>query len=63
MFQQPIKFVQIIENDINPFVDAWEEEKQFPAHNVFKTLGNAGFLGVNKPTGKLQLVKVSCDIV
>uniref|UniRef100_H2XS64 Uncharacterized protein n=1 Tax=Ciona intestinalis TaxID=7719 RepID=H2XS64_CIOIN len=23
---------KIIENDINPFVDAWEEEQMFPAH-------------------------------
>ncbi|XP_078492653.1 putative acyl-CoA dehydrogenase 6 [Ciona intestinalis] len=41
---------KIIENDINPFVDAWEEEQIFPAHTVFKTLGSAGFLGVSKPT-------------
>lgn len=40
---------KIIEKDINPYVDAWEEEGAFPAHEVFKNLGNAGFLGVNKP--------------
>ncbi|XP_039270199.2 putative acyl-CoA dehydrogenase 6 [Styela clava] len=40
---------KIIDKDINPFVDAWEEKKEFPAHTVFKILGNAGFLGVNKP--------------
>jgi len=48
----PESSFQIIANDINPFVDAWEEEKKFPAHTVFKALGNAGFLGVNKPSGK-----------
>jgi len=42
---------QIIEKDINPYVDQWEAEGQFPAHVVFKKLGDAGFLGVNKPTG------------
>ncbi|XP_053122049.1 probable acyl-CoA dehydrogenase 6 [Hemicordylus capensis] len=41
---------KIIVKEINPFVDKWEEEGQFPAHQVFKLLGKAGFLGVNKPT-------------
>ncbi|XP_073190023.1 probable acyl-CoA dehydrogenase 6 isoform X2 [Lepidochelys kempii] len=45
---------QIIDKEINPFVDKWEEEGQFPAHKVFKILGQAGFLGVNKPTGRLR---------
>eukprot|EP00062_Callorhinchus_milii_P022905 gi/632981181/ref/XP_007907449.1/ PREDICTED: probable acyl-CoA dehydrogenase 6 [Callorhinchus milii] len=40
---------QIIEKEINPFVDKWEEEGIFPAHRIFKILGQAGFLGVNKP--------------
>uniref|UniRef100_W5MXZ3 Zgc:85777 n=1 Tax=Lepisosteus oculatus TaxID=7918 RepID=W5MXZ3_LEPOC len=42
---------KIIDKEINPFVDEWEEAGQFPAHRVFKILGSAGFLGVNKPTG------------
>ncbi|KAG9470162.1 hypothetical protein GDO78_018727, partial [Eleutherodactylus coqui] len=40
---------KIIEIEINPFVDQWEKEEQFPAHHVFKILGQAGMLGVNKP--------------
>ncbi|KAK7485051.1 hypothetical protein BaRGS_00023690 [Batillaria attramentaria] len=40
---------KIIEQEINPFVDEWEEEGFFPAHQVFKKLGDAGFLGVTKP--------------
>lgn len=40
---------KIIETEINPYVDQWEEEGSFPAHKVFKILGDAGFLGVNKP--------------
>ncbi|KAM9288158.1 putative acyl-CoA dehydrogenase 6 [Cariama cristata] len=40
---------KIIDKQINPFVDKWEEEGQFPAHKIFKTLGQAGFLGVDKP--------------
>lgn len=40
---------KIIEKDINPHVEQWEAEGQFPAHDVFKKLGDAGFLGVTKP--------------
>ncbi|XP_021964577.1 probable acyl-CoA dehydrogenase 6 [Folsomia candida] len=39
---------KIIENDINPFVDEWEKQEIFPAHQVFKKLGNAGLLGIDK---------------
>jgi citronellyl-CoA dehydrogenase len=39
----------IIDNDINPHVDEWEEARRFPAHEVFKKLGDAGFLGLTKP--------------
>jgi citronellyl-CoA dehydrogenase len=40
----------IIDRDINPHVDAWEEAGIFPAHEVFKKLGDAGLLGISKPT-------------
>ncbi|NP_001090479.1 acyl-CoA dehydrogenase (3J649) L homeolog [Xenopus laevis] len=40
---------KIIDTEINPYVNQWEEAGQFPAHKVFKILGNAGLLGVNKP--------------
>ncbi|XP_041664282.1 probable acyl-CoA dehydrogenase 6 [Cheilinus undulatus] len=40
---------KIIDQEINPHVDQWEAEGKFPAHKVFKILGSAGFLGVNKP--------------
>lgn len=43
--------VQLIDTEINPHVDRWEAEGQFPAHEVFKKLGQAGFLGVTKPEG------------
>ncbi|MBV8186723.1 MAG: acyl-CoA dehydrogenase family protein, partial [Alphaproteobacteria bacterium] len=39
----------IIDKDINPHVDAWEDAGIFPAHEVFKKLGAAGLLGINKP--------------
>jgi citronellyl-CoA dehydrogenase len=40
---------KFIEAEINPHVDAWEEAGIFPAHELFKKMGNMGFLGVNKP--------------
>ncbi|CAB1320526.1 unnamed protein product, partial [Coregonus sp. 'balchen'] len=47
----------IINQDINPYVDQWEAEGIFPAHKVFKLLGNAGFLGVNKPVEELGNIR------
>jgi citronellyl-CoA dehydrogenase len=41
---------RFIAAEINPHVDAWEEAGIFPAHELFKKLGNLGFLGLNKPT-------------
>ncbi len=40
---------QLITKEIEPHLDEWEEAEIFPAHDVFKKLGSAGFLGVNKP--------------
>jgi citronellyl-CoA dehydrogenase len=39
----------LIERDINPHMDEWDRAGIFPAHDVFKKLGNAGLLGVDKP--------------
>ncbi len=41
---------KFIETEINPHIDEWEEAEIFPAHQVFKGLGDLGLLGVNKPT-------------
>ena len=40
---------KIIEKDINPYVDQWEKENMYPAHQVMKKLGDAGILGVSHP--------------
>ena len=40
---------QFIKNEINPFVDEWERAGIFPAHDVFKKLGDLGLLGLSKP--------------
>lgn len=39
-----------IDREINPHVDEWEEAGIFPAHDLFKKMGDAGFLGINMPT-------------
>lgn len=37
---------KFVETELNPHVDAWEEAEQFPAHEVFKKLGDLGLLGI-----------------
>lgn len=37
---------RFVETEINPNVDAWEAAEQFPAHEVFKKLGDLGLLGI-----------------
>jgi len=39
-----------IDTEINPYVDEWEEAGIFPAHELFKKMGDQGYLGINKPT-------------
>lgn len=38
-----------IEREINPFVDQWEADGKFPAHELYKKLGNEGLLGLTYP--------------
>ena len=40
---------KFIASEINPHVDEWEAAGAFPAHEVFRKLGDLGFLGLNKP--------------
>ncbi len=40
---------RFVETEINPFADAWEEQGAFPAHELFRKAGKAGFLGISKP--------------
>ena len=40
---------KFIDTEINPHVEEWEEAEIFPAHEVFKGLGDLGLLGVTKP--------------
>lgn len=41
--------VKFCDKEINPFVADWEAMGQFPAHEVFKKLGNLGLLGLKYP--------------
>jgi citronellyl-CoA dehydrogenase len=40
---------KFIDDEINPYVNEWEKEEIFPAHEVFKKMGGKGFLGITKP--------------
>jgi citronellyl-CoA dehydrogenase len=40
---------RFIASEVNPHVDAWEEAGRFPAHELFKKMGDLGLLGLNKP--------------
>lgn len=40
---------RFIREEINPHVEEWEEAEIFPAHQVFKRLGQLGLLGLTKP--------------
>jgi citronellyl-CoA dehydrogenase len=40
---------RFVEQELNPHVDAWEEAGMFPAHEVFRRLGELGLLGLTKP--------------
>ena len=41
--------LKFVETEINPFANEWEENEIFPAGELFKKLGNQGFLGITKP--------------
>ena len=40
---------KLIQSEINPYCDQWEEEGIFPAREVFKKMGDLGLLGIAKP--------------
>jgi citronellyl-CoA dehydrogenase len=40
---------RFIDEEINPHVDEWEAAEIFPAHELFKKLGDLGLLGLTKP--------------
>jgi citronellyl-CoA dehydrogenase len=40
---------KFVETEINPFVEVWEAARIFPAHQLFKKLGDLGLLGLTYP--------------
>ena len=46
-FRQMVR--RFVETEINPYVEAWEEQRIFPAHELFKKMGNLGLLGLSYP--------------
>ncbi|HRI17252.1 MAG TPA: acyl-CoA dehydrogenase family protein [Burkholderiaceae bacterium] len=40
---------KFVAKEINPYVAEWEAAQQFPAHEVFKKLGDLGLLGIKYP--------------
>ncbi len=40
---------KFVASEIDPHMDDWEEEGIFPAHDLFKKMGEKGFLGITKP--------------
>lgn len=40
---------RIIAEHLDPYLDQWEAEQTFPAHQVMKAFGSAGLLGIGKP--------------
>ncbi len=47
MFRQTVR--RFVEEEINPYVDEWEAAEIFPAHALFKKMGDLGFLGLTYP--------------
>ena len=44
MFRATVR--NVVENEINPFIDEWERDGIFPAHELFAKFGKLGLLGL-----------------
>jgi citronellyl-CoA dehydrogenase len=47
MFRKTVR--NFVQKEINPHIDAWEEAEAAPLHDLFKKMGDLGFLGLNYP--------------
>ena len=41
---------EFVDKEINPFMDEWEEKGAAPLHDLFKKMGDLGFLGIRYDT-------------
>jgi citronellyl-CoA dehydrogenase len=48
MFRKSVR--AFVDKEIRPYVDEWENAEIAPLHDLFKKMGNLGFLGLNYPT-------------
>lgn len=51
-FAMQNSLAKLIKEKINPNVAQWEKSGRYPAHFVFKMLGQLGVFAVNKPVGE-----------
>ena len=47
LFRETVR--RFVDQEINPYVDEWEEAEIFPAHDLFKKAGDLGLLGLSYP--------------
>ncbi|MEX2113728.1 MAG: acyl-CoA dehydrogenase family protein [Pirellulales bacterium] len=47
LFRESVR--RFIDQQINPYVDEWEQARMFPAHELFKKAGDLGLLGLSYP--------------
>lgn len=47
MFRKAVR--KFVENELTPHVEEWEEAEIAPLHEIFKKMGDLGFLGLNYP--------------
>ncbi len=47
LFRQSLR--KFVDREINPHVESWEAAEIFPAHKLFKKLGDQGYLGLAYP--------------
>ncbi len=47
MFRQAVR--RFVDQEINPHVEEWEDERNFPGRELFPKMGALGFLGVSYP--------------
>lgn len=40
---------KFVDTEINPYVEKWEEERIFPAHDLLKKMGDLGLIGLTYP--------------
>ncbi|MDX1416878.1 MAG: acyl-CoA dehydrogenase family protein [Candidatus Promineifilaceae bacterium] len=47
MFRQTVR--RFVQDEIRPHIEEWEEARMFPAHELFKKMGDLGLLGLTYP--------------